>query len=323
MVTVSEDNDGGRTPWDPFEGGKRTKTVYPVKLSWVPQSVPNGSVHEKLAGKNSKSILHYSWADCHRTAQSVMGSSSQTGDNQEKPMVKQDDEYKTMEPVSTGEATGAHLSDAQANRGIYALFEYSFPKFIDILTEKNLNEQYKELITRINGIKDAKLDDAKMNKWWITYKNKILPDQILYSLFTESFGINEQSAPEIGDTLSQVGNEVERFVEKNKAQKLALKYNMAEDTPTSEMRSSDKIPNEEIEQLKDLWNFHWAGVIMKDGSDYVTLENLSVENINEINRNWYFKMYGTAEQSFHTEARDSSPHSGDAPITAGFRHVPE
>ncbi len=321
MVTVSEDKS--RSPWKPIKGGIKTKTVYPVKLSWVPQTVPNGSVHSKLSGENAKSVLYHSWADCHRTAQTVMGSSSQTGDNQEKPLVKQDEEYKTMEPVSTGKATGAYLSDAQANRGIYALFEYAFPKFVEILAEKKLDVTHSDLIERINGIKTQKFDDAKMNKWWVTYKIKILPNKVLYSLFTKSFGINEQSVPEIGDTLSQVGNEVERFQEKNKAMKLALKYDMAEDTPTSVMRSSGLIPDEELNTLKDLWNFHWAGVIMKDGSDYVTLENLSIENINEVNRKWYFKMYGTEDQSFHTEARDSSSHSGDAPITAGFRHVPE
>src|SRR5690606_4263678 len=76
LVTVAEDTGGGRTPWEPFEGGTRTKTVYPVMLSWVPDAVPGGSVHERLSRENRFNILYYSWADCHRTAQTVMGSSS-------------------------------------------------------------------------------------------------------------------------------------------------------------------------------------------------------------------------------------------------------
>ena len=60
------------------------------------------------------------------------------------------------------------------------------------------------------------------------------------------------------------------------------------------------------------WNFHWAGVVMKDGDDNITLENYAVsygtspdpvENrrlqekaYNEVNRDWVFQMYGTRKK---------------------------
>jgi len=88
------------------------------------------------------------------------------------------------------------------------------------------------------------------------------------------------------------------------------------------------------------WNFHWAGVIMKDAGDNVTLEGYAVsaskQEINKVkakyaknpavlkqklrelrdkyagwvNRDWVFQMYGTekAEQTFHQEHLDSGTH---------------
>lgn len=74
------------------------------------------------------------------------------------------------------------------------------------------------------------------------------------------------------------------------------------------------------------WNFHWGGVIMKDGSNNVTLENYAVgfpptgdakkdeENAQRaydwVNHDWNFQMYGTAKkgQSFHEEHLGTGTH---------------
>jgi hypothetical protein len=74
------------------------------------------------------------------------------------------------------------------------------------------------------------------------------------------------------------------------------------------------------------WNFHWAGVVMKDGDNNVTLENYAVsygtspdpvENrrlqekaYNEVNREWVFQMYGTSKkgQTFHEQHLKSGTH---------------
>ena len=74
------------------------------------------------------------------------------------------------------------------------------------------------------------------------------------------------------------------------------------------------------------WNFHWAGVVMKDDRDNITLENYAVsygtspdpvENrrlqekaYNEVNRAWVFQMYGTQKkgQTFHEQHIKSGTH---------------
>jgi hypothetical protein len=84
------------------------------------------------------------------------------------------------------------------------------------------------------------------------------------------------------------------------------------------MATEANIPG--FKQSGDLtWNFHWAGVVMKDGADNITLENFAVteETAKEagvpqgkyIDRDWNFDMYGTVNaqgevdesQTFHKE----------------------
>lgn len=69
------------------------------------------------------------------------------------------------------------------------------------------------------------------------------------------------------------------------------------------------------------WNFHWGGVIMKDGPDNVTLENYAViaKGIDRfINRDWNFAIYGTmassggAKDTFHAEHLGSKTHGSHA-----------
>jgi len=74
------------------------------------------------------------------------------------------------------------------------------------------------------------------------------------------------------------------------------------------------------------WNFHWAGVVMKDGANNITLENYAVsygtdpdpiknarlqeKAYNEVNREWVFQMYGTRKrgQTFHEQHVKSGTH---------------
>jgi hypothetical protein len=78
------------------------------------------------------------------------------------------------------------------------------------------------------------------------------------------------------------------------------------------------------------WNLHWAGVVMKDGADNITLENFAVteETATEagvpqgkyIDRDWNFDMYGTVDakgevnedQTFHKEHLDTGTHGTHA-----------
>jgi hypothetical protein len=78
------------------------------------------------------------------------------------------------------------------------------------------------------------------------------------------------------------------------------------------------------ETSKKTWNFHWAGVVLKDGADNVTLENFAVTDTYAkskgvpqgafIDRDWNFDMYGTVDksQTFHKEHLDSNTHGNTA-----------
>jgi hypothetical protein len=79
-----------------------------------------------------------------------------------------------------------------------------------------------------------------------------------------------------------------------------------------------------METSKKTWNFHWAGVVLKDGGDNVTLENFAVTSQyakskgvpqgSFIDRDWNFDMYGTVDksQTFHKEHLDSNTHGNQA-----------
>ncbi|MBK7198212.1 MAG: DUF4157 domain-containing protein [Myxococcales bacterium] len=92
------------------------------------------------------------------------------------------------------------------------------------------------------------------------------------------------------------------------------------------MNTEYKMPGSGVVPGKKRWNFHWGGVILKDGSNNVTLENYAVgfaatgdaakdaENRKRaydwVNHDWNFQMYGTAKkgQSFHEEHLDTGTH---------------
>ncbi len=69
---------------------------------------------------------------------------------------------------------------------------------------------------------------------------------------------------------------------------------------------------------KKLWNYHWAGVVMKsdDKKDTITLEN-SAAKVKGENKKWEIAMYGTAAkkgQTFHEQHHDTKKH-GNRPTT--------
>ena len=71
------------------------------------------------------------------------------------------------------------------------------------------------------------------------------------------------------------------------------------------------------------WVYHWAGVIMKDGSDNIALESYAVgrrpgmeadEQFEWTTRDWTFQMYGTEKegQSFHEQHLETGTHGNKA-----------
>jgi hypothetical protein len=144
----------------------------------------------------------------------------------------------------------------------------------------------------------------------------ILADAETKAAFVGQFGINSAVTPIIGTTLTQYND-----------------------------------PAEKEASAEDKWNFHWAGIVLVDGADYVTLENCAIEldeattpemvenndilndHQNPLNRTvksprftkqdilnnrWYFKAYGANDQSFHDDML-ANPHATPSAITMPIR----
>lgn len=122
--------------------------------------------------------------------------------------------------------------------------------------------------------------DAKRMYWELGEKGRLA--------FDEMAGMNYHADPEVGGGYT-----------------MATEYDMP---------GSAKIPG------KMRWNFHWGGVVMKAGSDNITLENyavtgeyaesMGVKQYDFSNREWNFAMYGTkkTEQTFHHEHLATGTH---------------
>jgi hypothetical protein len=75
-------------------------------------------------------------------------------------------------------------------------------------------------------------------------------------------------------------------------------------------------------EIKNPFPFHYASVIAKSGSDYITIENYarrSGNDVQEFDPRYFFKMYGTGKQSFHEESKGEYPN----PLTLLFGKQPK
>jgi hypothetical protein len=263
-----------------------------VEIGWVKSRAPRSGFMRTLGDQNQGRKGYVSYADCHRTAQTVMGSQSQGIENTEEvvltPNYLEHLGTQNLALESSGDSRQKNLQGAHANRGMYAFFNMALPIFAAFLRRYNANK-YDAMIREIEAIgltTLGKFDKTAYGKSSKAYR-AILADVNAASLFAAKFGVNESLVPQVGHAISQINDEFERAQVLN----------------------------------RDLWNFHWAGVIMVEDDDYITLENLSVENENVINAKWYFQMYGRGQQSFHTQNK-TDPHVGTLPLTLGFRSNP-
>jgi hypothetical protein len=69
---------------------------------------------------------------------------------------------------------------------------------------------------------------------------------------------------------------------------------------------------------KDPWNFHWAGVAIVDGHDFITLENFSVEAEDYPNRRWLFKMYRRLDSLDDFREFEAQSFHGQNMLSGGF-----
>lgn len=301
-----------------------------VQPRWVG---PKGEVPELMQTLDTLNKLnlkddpgpYLTHADCHMTAQTIMGSTDEGSGihDKEKAIVtgfSEDDlgRESVIEPIPK-ETTEGKISDHGANRVLDQFLITALPRFAQRLEaalnahmegqeeearNSRIGKLYAATIAEIRGRMGGSTNVEKVQKLRLAYR-KILQDKTLRHLFGHMFGINEYADPQIGDALVQFNDEAQKKAEESKTEKI-------------EMAKEEGRSTAGMQPGRDLWNFHWAGVIMRDGPDYVTLENLSVENMNVKNEAWYFAMYGPLQQSFHSEA-SKDPHVGDYPLTLPMR----
>jgi hypothetical protein len=279
--------------------------VRPVWNMEQAMSKTGAESHEKLVRMNAprqqglrpsdeavKETQFVSWADCHRTAQTIMGSedtASGIEDREGVVMKGLDEPIRPVPKSRTKEIAGA--TDHGANRAMHGFFGAAMPKMRQKLVAKQkegaLTKAETELLRQI----DAQGQGENLKNFRQAYRT-VCDDPDLAREFSAEFGINEAIVPRVGTAFAQINDEMEK----------------SDGEKTGE----------------DLWNFHFAGVVLvnPDGS-YMTLENLSVEDSTAVNDNWYFAVYDPKNgKSFH-DVNAEDDHVGDHPITLLLDKVPQ
>lgn len=308
---------------------------YPGLVKVVPKWVGRGgrlpSLMKDLDALNKSSDVYLSHADCHMTAQTIMGSTDEPSSvaNYELGVVGgldplDDSALAKLKPIPKPDTESGKMSDHGGNRVLDRFLMTALPVFAGRLEDalKSRPKDHEEASalpdifkTTAEGIRAGVIEGAgnavdTVKKLRLEYR-KIIANRQLAHMFGAIFKVNEFIEPKIGQALAQFNDEAQKKAEDIagiKREDEIERRRLAGEAP-----AVDTLPREG----RDLWNFHWAGVIMKDGGDYVTLENLSVELTSVKNELWYFAMYGPGEQSFHTQASKDS-HVGNYPLTLLF-----
>ena len=229
------------------------------------------------------------WADCGRSAATVSGMDTGTGQGNANPNTKynKDGQTKTVGGTDWMEIkkvkmfvdffnkksslSGLKLDIATINQKLtnYNTIKQKWQVEADATQKNNYAQQMAQLASEMDVLSRAEYE-------------KLSPDA--KDDFDKKAGINMYADPNIGEAFH---------------------------ISTGGKDHPDKPAD------VGTWNFHWAGVIMKSGSDTMTLENYSVGDYTKENKDWVFQMYGVGKkgQSFHEEHKDVHKQHGDAPTS--------
>ena len=229
------------------------------------------------------------WADCGRSAATVSGMDTGTGQGNANPNTKynKDGQTKTVGGTDWMEIkkvkmfvdffnkksslSGLKLDIATINQKLtnYNTIKQKWQVEADATQKNNYAQQMAQLASEMDDLSRAEYE-------------KLSPDA--KDDFDKKAGINMYADPNIGEAFH---------------------------ISTGGKDHPDKPAD------VGTWNFHWAGVIMKSGSDTMTLENYSVGDYTKENKDWVFQMYGVGKkgQSFHEEHKDVHKQHGDAPTS--------
>jgi hypothetical protein len=266
-------------------------TLFEIKPQWNQDRETTIPETQRLKIANENVDGYTTHADCFMNAQTVMGvEDTSTGSfNKTAPIFMQDGARARRDPVAPFPAgPGSALSSNAPTRGYLAFLEYAMPLFYQTLKDK-VDKTADETHFLANCLRST----PPGFRFAYRKLSTVLEYAALLDAFRQQFGVNNYMAPEIGEGLAVVNHPEER----------------------NEMQKA--IENGQQNPKEELWNYHFAGVVMKDGDDYVTLENYSVGNDLTDNQKWLFQVYGTGDQSFHAEML-GKPGIGAASLSLGY-----
>lgn len=269
-------------------------TMYEIAPEWNTDRDTTIPETQRLAAANQEVDGYTTHADCFMNAQTVMGvEDTATGSRDSvAPIFEHGGERSQMAPIGADTIHAGPASVISGNaptRGYLAFIEHALPAFYTTLDEKGEDRTQTESNFLANCRRESR------NGMLYAYRQLSGDAQYATVLdtFSRQFGVNEYMSPEIGEGLAVINEPYERQAMQN------------------------RIESGEAEQDDELWNYHFAGVVMKDGDDYVTLENYSVGNDQVDNQNWILQMYGTGDQSFHAEMKGKDG-IGNSALSLGF-----
>jgi hypothetical protein len=283
-------------------GGKKLTAVEPAWVAKPGGDGYHGAVSDVNSGAKADSEGQTSgamalWSDCGRSSAAVTG--SRGGDRE--AVYRDGGETKTTKGKHDASVSGWLQTEpgGMANT-IYADL---VPKFIRkpenaAFLQEGVHYTNKPKTGIFAWIKSL-FGKSESERSYLTPKTIVEAKAMYVGLgadgrdkFDSEAGINHHANPEIGQTYS--------------------------------MATEGDMPGFAEVQKDFTWNYHWAGVILKDGSDNVSLENYAVtgdyarsKGVSQgafINREWNFDMYGTVDksQTFHQAHLDTGTHGTEA-----------
>lgn len=257
------------------------------------------SKEAKALREDGDTDLFLTIRDCHMTARLVMGD---VGIG--RGPASREERMKVSGPAGDASDVTPGIADTnkystKANRGAIGVLKQNFRTFDAVVRRTVPAEDLDGMADVLDGLRS-------INSEWSYPEAMKLYETIqrhptLGVLFNRTYSINEYAKVAIGQALVTVNDEDQK-----------------------------KLADEgKFDGGRELWNYHWAGVILQDGRDYVTLEALADQNATTLTTHWMFKMYGTVDagadedeqarqraQTFHGE-QGTDPHTGTRPMTLG------
>lgn len=263
------------------------------------ETVSNMSKEVDKLANSGDTHLFLTIRDCHMTARLIMGDLGlgKPARRREHMEVSNPRGPSSIEP----KIEDTNMFSTTANRGAIGVLKANFSTFSKVMTDAGFGPSEP---SAHKGDVLAKLEN--INTGWDYTKamelyRLIQADPHLRTLFNRTYSINEYAKVAIGQALVIVNDE----------------------------REKKQADDGKFEGGRELWNYHWAGVILQDGRDYVTLEALADQNATTLTTQWMLKMYGMVDrntseeeqagqsgQTFHGE-QSANPHTGTRPITLG------